>query len=58
MLRVLAFALVAGILVAFLLGAPDRLRVRDLLGYLVALTCLLFGAVTYLAIAYLFAHRQ
>jgi hypothetical protein len=57
MLRVLAFALVAGILVAFLLGAPDRLRARDLLGYLVALTYLLFGAVTYLAIAYLFAHR-
>jgi predicted Kef-type K+ transport protein len=57
MLRVLAFALVAGILVAFLLGAPDRLRARDLVGYLVALTYLLFGAVTYLAIAYLFAHR-
>jgi len=57
MLRVLAFALVAGILVAFLLGAPDRLRARDLLGYLVALTYLLFGAVTYLAIAYLFSHR-
>jgi predicted benzoate:H+ symporter BenE len=57
MLRVLAFALVAGILVAFLLGAPDRLRARDLLGYLVALTYLLFGAITYLAIAYLFAHR-
>jgi predicted Kef-type K+ transport protein len=57
MLRVLAFALVAGILVAFLLGAPDRLRARDLVGYLVALTYLLFGAITYLAIAYLFAHR-
>lgn len=57
MLRVLAFALVAGILVAFLLGAPDRLRARDLVGYLVAFTYLLFGAVAYLAIAYLFAHR-
>jgi predicted Kef-type K+ transport protein len=57
MLRVLAFALVAGILVAFLLGAPDRLRARDLVGYLVALTYLVFGAVTYLAIAYLFSHR-
>ena len=57
MVRVLAFALVAGILVAFLLGAPDRLRARDLVGYLVALTYLLFGAITYLAIAYLFAHR-
>ena len=57
MVRVLAFALVAGILVAFLLGAPDRLRARDLLGYLVALTYLLFGAITYLAIAYLFANR-
>ncbi len=57
MVRVLAFALVAGILVAFLLGAPDRLRARDLVGYLVALAYLLFGAVTYLAIAYLFVNR-
>lgn len=46
MLRVLAFALLAGLLVSFLLGAPDRVKARDL------------GAITYLAVAYLFAGRH
>lgn len=57
MLRVLGFALLAGLLVSFLLGAPDRLKARDLIGGLIAVTYFLFGAITYLAIAYLFAHR-
>lgn len=53
MLRVLAFALLAGILVSFLLGAPDRVKARDLVGWFVAAAYFLLGAVTYLAIAYL-----
>jgi len=57
MLRVLAFALLAGMLVSFLLGAPDRVKPRDLLGFLVAAGYFLMGAVTYLALAYLFAQR-
>jgi len=58
MLRVLAFALLTGILVSFLLGAPDRLKARELIGYLIAAAYFLTGAVTYLAIAYLFASRH
>jgi hypothetical protein len=57
MLRVLAFALLAGMLVSFLLGAPDRLKARDLIGYLIAAAYFLLGAGVYLAIAYLFAQR-
>jgi uncharacterized membrane protein len=57
MLRVLAFAILAGMLVSFLLGAPDRLKARDVLGFLVAAAYFLLGAITYLAIAYLFARR-
>ena len=53
MLRVLAFALLAGVLVSFLLGAPDRVKPRDLVGYLVAAAYFFLGAITYLAIAYL-----
>ena len=46
-------------LVLFLLGAPERVKARDLLGYLLAIAYFLFGAATYLAIAYLmFGHRQ
>ena len=48
----------AGMLVSFLLGAPDRVKAHDLLGYLVAGAYFLLGAIAYLAIAYLFAHRQ
>lgn len=44
-------------LVSFLLGAPERVKARDLLGFVVAVTYFLFGAITYLAIAYLFALR-
>jgi len=58
MLKVLAFALLAGILVSFLLGAPDRVRTRDLVGWFVAAAYFLIGAVTYLMIAYLLANRQ
>lgn len=58
MLRVLAFALLAGILVSFLLGAPDRVKVRDVVGWFVAAAYFILGAVTYLAIAYLFAGRH
>ena len=59
MLRVLAFALLAGILVSFLLGAPDRLKARDLVGYGIAAVYFLLGAVMYFAIAYLiFGLRQ
>ena len=57
MLKVMAFALLAGTLVSFLLGAPDRVKARDLVGYLVAAAYFLLGAVTYLAIAYLFVRR-
>jgi len=57
MLRVLAFAMLAGMLVAFLLGAPERVKARDLVGFLVAAAYFLLGAVTYLAIAYLFVNR-
>jgi len=57
MLRVLAFAILAGMLVSFLLGAPERIKARDLVGFLVAAAYFLVGAVTYLAIAYLFAHQ-
>ncbi len=57
MLKVLAFALLAGMLVSFLLGAPDRVKTRDLVGWFVAAAYFLIGAVTYLAIAYLFAHQ-
>jgi len=44
-------------LVSFLLGAPDRLKARDVLGFLVAAAYFLLGAITYLAIAYLVAER-
>ena len=57
MLRVLTFAILAGMLVSFLLGAPDRLKARDVLGFLVAAAYFLLGAITYLAIAYLVAER-
>jgi hypothetical protein len=57
MLKVLAFALLAGMLVSFLLGAPDRVRTRDLVGWFVAAAYFLIGAITYLAITYLFAHQ-
>jgi hypothetical protein len=57
MLRVLAFAILAGMLVSFLLGAPERIKARDLVGFLVAAAYFLLGAITYLAIAYLFAGR-
>jgi len=57
MLRVLGFAVLAGMLVSFLLGAPERIKARDLVGLLVAAAYFLVGAVTYLAIAYLFAHQ-
>ena len=57
MLKVLAFAILAGMLVSFLLGAPERLKARDLVGILVAAAYFLLGAITYLAIAYLFAGR-
>lgn len=57
MLRVLAFALLAGMLVSFLLGAPDRVKARDLVGWFVAAAYFFVGAITYLAIAYLFAQR-
>ena len=57
MLRVLIFAVLAGMLVSFLLGAPERIKARDLVGFLVAAAYFLVGAVTYLAIAYLFAHQ-
>jgi hypothetical protein len=58
MLRVLAFALLAGMLVSFLLGAPDRVKARDLVGWFVAVAYFILGAITYLAIAYLFAGRH
>lgn len=58
MLRVLAFALLAGMLVSFLLGAPDRVKTRDLVGWFVAVAYFVLGAVTYLSIAYLFASRH
>jgi hypothetical protein len=57
MLKVLGFAILAGMLVSFLLGAPERLKARDLVGILVAAAYFLLGAITYLAIAYLFAGR-
>jgi hypothetical protein len=57
MLRVLAFAILAGMLVSFLLGAPERVKARDLVGILVAAAYFLLGAITYLAIAYLFTHQ-
>jgi hypothetical protein len=57
MLKVLAFAILAGMLVSFLLGAPERVKARDLVGILVASAYFLLGAITYLAIAYLFARR-
>ena len=57
MLRVLAFAILAGMLVSFLLRAPERVKARDLVGFLVAAAYFLLGAITYLAIAYLFARR-
>jgi len=57
MLRVLGFAVLAGMLVSFLLGAPERIKARDLVGLLVAAAYFLVGAVTYLAIVYLFAHQ-
>jgi hypothetical protein len=57
MLKVLAFAILAGMLVSFLLGAPERVKARDLVGILVAAAYFLLGAITYLAIAYLFAGR-
>jgi hypothetical protein len=57
MLKVLAFAILAGMLVSFLLGAPERVKARDLVGFLVAAAYFLLGAITYLAIAYLFARR-
>jgi hypothetical protein len=57
MLKVLAFAILAGMLVSFLLGAPERVKARDLVGFLVAVAYFLLGAITYLAIAYLFAGR-
>ena len=46
MLRVLAFALLAGMLVSFLLGAPDRVKTRDLVGWFVAVAYFVLGAVT------------
>jgi hypothetical protein len=49
--------LLAGMLVSFLLGAPDRVKARDLVGWFVAAAYFLIGAISYLAIAYLFAHR-
>ena len=58
MLRVLMFAVLAGMLVSFLLGAPERIKARDLVGFLVAAAYFLLGAITYLAIAYLFVHRS
>ena len=58
MLRVVAFALLAGLLVSFLLGAPDRVKAHDLVGYLVAAAYFVLGAVAYLAIVYLFAGRH
>jgi hypothetical protein len=57
MLKVLAFAILAGMLVSFLLGAPERVKARDLVGFLVAAAYFLLGAIAYLAIAYLFAHQ-
>ena len=57
MLKVLAFAILAGMLVSFLLGAPDRVKARDVIGLLVATAYFLLGAITYLAIAYLVAQR-
>ena len=57
MLRVLAFALLAGLLVSFLLGAPERVKARDLVCWFVAVAYFVLGAITYLAIAYLFARR-
>jgi hypothetical protein len=57
MLKVLGFAILAGMLVSFLLGAPERIKARDLVGILVASAYFLLGAITYLAIAYLFARR-
>jgi len=57
MVKVLAFALLAGLLVSFLLGAPDRVKARDLVGWFVAAAYFLIGAMTYLAIAYLFVQR-
>ena len=57
MLRVLAFAMLAGMLVSFLLGAPERVKARDLVGFLVAAAYFLLGAISYLAIAYLFVNR-
>jgi uncharacterized membrane protein len=57
MLKVLAFAILAGMLVSFLLGAPERVKARDLVGFLVAAAYFLLGAITYLAIAYLLARR-
>jgi uncharacterized membrane protein len=57
MLKVLAFAVLAGMLVSFLLGAPERIKARDLFGFLVAAAYFLLGAITYLAIAYLVAQR-
>jgi len=57
MLRILAFAILAGVLVSFLLGAPQRVKARDVVGFLIAAAYFLLGAVTYLAIVYLFAHQ-
>ncbi len=57
MLRVLTFAILAGMLVSFLLGGPQRVKARDVVGVLVAAAYFLLGAITYLAIAYLFAHQ-
>ena len=52
------FAVLAGMLVSFLLGAPERIKARDLVGFLVAAAYFLLGVITYLAIAYLFVHRS
>ena len=49
--------MLAGMLVSFLLGAPERVKARDLVGFLVAAAYFLLGAITYLAIAYLFVNR-
>lgn len=58
MLRVLGFAVLAGMLVAFLLGAPDRVKARDLVGYFIAAAYFLLGVIAYLAFAYLFAQLK
>lgn len=44
-------------LVSFLLGAPDRVKARDLVSWFVAAAYFVLGAIAYLAIAYLFAQR-